>query len=128
MAVGELDEIVVDCADPASLAVFWARVLGGEPVDRSPDWSYVDPPGQTRVAFQRVPEPKSGKNRLHIDVAVADIHAASAELAALGARLVGGIVTDTAGSFQVLLDPEGNEFCAVSGIDRTGRTGAEAVR
>src|SRR5581483_2070632 len=52
-ALGRLDEIVIDCAAPARLARFWSGVLGGQPVDRGPEWSYVDPPGgQPRIAFQ----------------------------------------------------------------------------
>jgi predicted enzyme related to lactoylglutathione lyase len=110
----KLNEIVVDCADPPRLARFWAVVLGGEPVDRDPDWSYVDPPGgQLRVAFQQVPEPKQVKNRLHIDVEVDDLDAETARLTAAGATLGDGIETPAHGRFQVLFDPEGNEFCLV---------------
>ncbi|MFD5101709.1 VOC family protein [Streptomyces albidochromogenes] len=113
-----IDEIVFDCAEPAVLARFWAALLGGDPVDRSPDWSYVDPPDWTRVAFQRVPEGKSVKNRLHLDLHADDLGAATAWAQGLGATRTGGIVVDTHGSFQVLLDPEGNEFCFVSGVSR----------
>ncbi|MEU8888691.1 VOC family protein [Streptomyces sp. NPDC048442] len=116
-----IDEIVFDCADPAALARFWAGLVGGEPVRRSPDWSYIDLPADepgkfsNRLAFQRVPEGKAVKNRLHLDLLAEDIPAFSAEAVALGATLSGSVVTDEAGSFQVLLDPEGNEFCFVSG-------------
>ncbi|WP_406306265.1 hypothetical protein OHA61_34105 [Streptomyces sp. NBC_00885] len=51
-----IEEIVFDCHDPARLVRFWAALLGGDPVDRSEDWSYIDPPGFVRVAFQRVPD------------------------------------------------------------------------
>ena len=76
-------------------------------------WHYVDPPGWTRLAFQKVPEGKTVKNRLHLDVGVSDIAAATRQAEALGAQRAGGIHCDTAGSFQVLLDPEGNEWCLV---------------
>ena len=111
--IGRIDEVVVDCAEPARLVRFWADVLGGEPVGRSDAWHYVDPPGWTRLAFQRVPERKQVKNRLHLDVLVRDLAAATEAAEALGATRVGEVVTDTAGSFQVLLDPEGNEWCVV---------------
>ncbi|MFF5938148.1 VOC family protein [Streptomyces sp. NPDC012508] len=110
-----VSEIVVDCADPAGLVRFWAAILGGAPVDRSPDWSYVDPPGFVRIAFQQVPEGKVVKNRLHLDLTAPELDAAADEATALGAARVGGIVTDPQGSFQVMRDPEGNEFCFVSG-------------
>ncbi|MFF0277552.1 MULTISPECIES: VOC family protein [unclassified Streptomyces] len=110
-----VQEIVFDCADPAALVRFWAGLLGGVPVDRSGDWSYVDPPDFVRLAFQRVPEGKTAKNRVHLDLEVADPVRAGDEAVAAGASLVGGPVTDAQGSFQVVRDPEGNEFCFVTG-------------
>lgn len=111
--IGTIDEIVIDCAQPAALCEFWATVLGGAAVHRTADWSYIDPPGWTRLAFQQVPEGKSSKNRLHIDVLVQDVAAGAMQAVELGAVLVGVIRSDDAGSFQVLLDPEGNEWCVV---------------
>lgn len=110
----KLEEIVVDCHDPALLVRFWADMLGGEPVDREPDWSYVDPPEMIRLAFQRVPESKVAKNRLHLDLHVEDIESAAREVEGRGAVRNGDIVTDTYGRFLVMHDPEGNEFCFVS--------------
>ncbi|MFB7517156.1 VOC family protein [Streptomyces sp. NPDC056144] len=110
-----VQEIVFDCADPAGLVRFWAGLLGGEAVDRSADWSYVDPPEFVRLAFQRVPEGKAVKNRLHLDVEVADPELAADAVLASGAVRVGGLVTDEQGAFQVMRDPEGNEFCFVTG-------------
>ncbi|WP_405595878.1 VOC family protein [Streptomyces sp. NBC_01410] len=108
-----IEEIVFDCHDPARLVRFWAALLGGDPVDRSEDWSYIDPPGFARVAFQRVPEGKSAKNRLHLDLDAGDVDAAADEAVALGAVRLGPAMTDEYGRFQVLRDPEGNEFCFV---------------
>ncbi|GGX58595.1 VOC family protein [Streptomyces minutiscleroticus] len=110
-----LDEIVLDCGDPQELSRFWALLLDGEPVRRSADWSYVDPPDLPRLAFQRVPESKTVKNRVHLDLLADDIPAATAEAVRLGATAVGEVVTTPYGRFQVLADPEGNEFCFVSG-------------
>ncbi|WP_175410060.1 VOC family protein [Streptomyces sp. TRM64462] len=109
-----VSEIVFDCAQPSALVRFWAGLLGGEPVDRGPDWSYVEPPEFVRIAFQKVPEGKAVKNRLHLDLHADDIEAAADEAVARGATRVGGVVLDEQGSFQVLRDPEGNEFCFVS--------------
>ncbi|WP_137990713.1 VOC family protein [Streptomyces vilmorinianum] len=110
-----VQEIVFDCADPAGLVRFWAELLGGDPVNRSPDWSYVEPPGFVRIAFQQVPEGKAVKNRVHLDLEVPEVSAAADEAIPLGAARVGGVVTDEQGSFQVMRDPEGNEFCFVTG-------------
>ncbi|MCM2391665.1 VOC family protein [Streptomyces albipurpureus] len=108
-----IDEIVYDCHDPALLVRFWAALLGGAPVDRGPDWSSVDPPGGVRIAFQRVPEGKSVKNRLHLDLDAGDVEQAADEAVGLGAVRLGTVVNDEHGRFQVLTDPEGNEFCFV---------------
>lgn len=112
--IARQSQIVVDCASPARLAVFWSRLLGGSPTHRDPGWSHLDPPGGLRLAFQRVPEPKSGKNRLHLDLAVDDVSAAADTATALGGERVGGLIRDAAGAFQVMSDAEGNEFCFVS--------------
>ena len=112
--IGRIDEVVFDCREPALLAQFWAGVLGGDPMVRDPEWHFVDVPGFTRLAFQRVPEAKAGKNRLHLDVAVPDIDHAVGRAVALGASVFGDRHSDAAGTFQVLLDPEGNEWCLVT--------------
>ena len=113
-AVGRVDEIVVDCRDPAKLATFWAGLFGVEPKIRDATWATVrDPEGGLVVAFQEVPEPKAGKNRVHIDIRVAHLEDAVAACVALGAAADGPIRTDDEGSFQVMSDPEGNEFCLV---------------
>jgi predicted enzyme related to lactoylglutathione lyase len=128
-AIGRVDEVVVDCLEPTRLATFWAAVLGTEVIVRSPDWVVVhDPPTGLTIAFQGVPEPKVGKNRLHLDVQVADIGAATRRCVALGATVVGPIVEDDHGWFQVMLDPEGHEFCLVTSAgngedDRRRRNG-----
>lgn len=125
--------MTIDSADPAALAAFWAAVLGYPPPDiegthavlralghREDDlgnWYRIeDPAGHgPRLAFQRVPEPKTVKNRVHLDVTAlgdrADARAVEVErLVGLGAAQV-SVVTDEAGTFVILQDPEGNEFC-----------------
>ncbi len=112
-----LDQVVIDSRQPAALARFWAALLGGQPVDRARGWSHVDAPGFPRLSFQPVPEPRTTKNRLHLDIEVdpGGIPAAVATAVELGASPAGEPVTDDKGSFQVMRDPEGNEFCFVSG-------------
>ena len=75
---------------------------------------FVELSGFTREAEQRVPEGKSVKNRLHLDVDVPSIDDAVEQAVGLGATVVGSRHSDEAGSFQVLRDPEGNEWCLVT--------------
>ncbi len=122
MAVGNLRTIVVDCLEPTPLAEFWSAMLGLEVCFTDVEWVALEPlgPGMPRLAFQRVPETKQTKNRLHLDVWVADIRAATAAAAALGATPVGGLVAESSEPFQVMLDPVGNEFCLVHMPGSTG--------
>ena len=115
MAVGKLSEVVIDCRDCDRLASFWSAVLGGTPQRESEEWVCIRmPDGSTAVSFQRVPEEKSVKNRVHLDVAVPDLEVAAARCVELGATRLTGPNSDPVGDFIVLLDPEGNEFCVVT--------------
>jgi hypothetical protein len=107
-------ELAIDCADPHRLARFWAEVLGYEVTEEEDEAvAIAGPPGSGPVlVFARVPEPKSTKNRLHLDLNATDRDQAAEleRLLALGARPVEvGQTGDE--SWQVLADPEGNEFC-----------------
>ena len=109
-------EVGIDCIDPAALAPFWALATGYAVGDFDPDNTYLDlvPTSSDLpvIYFQRVPEEKFGKNRVHLDLHVKDIVARTLELEAAGAARVGEIQTGSAGgSWQVMLDPAGNEFC-----------------
>ncbi|GAA1747008.1 VOC family protein [Nonomuraea wenchangensis] len=138
-------QITFDCADPAKLSAFWAEALGyrlqdpppgfasweealeamGVPPERRNDASaLLDPEGAgPRLFFQRVPEGKQVKNRLHLDVRAAPGLEGEARMAALEAeaeRLVGHGATrlerhepapPMAGGHIIMADPEGNEFC-----------------
>jgi len=137
-------QITFDCADPGGLASFWAEALGyvmqpppegfdswdaaldawGVPGDqRNSRSALVDPDGTgPRIFFQQVPEGKTAKNRVHLDVRsapgqegderMATLEAEAARLVALGAvrrlRFDPGAMDP---GFIVMLDPEGNEFC-----------------
>jgi predicted enzyme related to lactoylglutathione lyase len=70
--------------------------------------------GAPPVAFQRVPESKSVKNRLHVDLEVDDLDRAFAKIAALGGSAISDILQMPGGyRWRVMADPEGNEFCIV---------------
>jgi predicted enzyme related to lactoylglutathione lyase len=113
--IGRVDEVVIDCHDTMRLAEFWQAVLGGRIERQSAEWVAVHPPAGVIVSFQQVPEPKVGKNRVHIDVDVDELGVAASAAEALGARRIGEPVVDEVGGFQVMADPEGNEFCFVQG-------------
>jgi predicted enzyme related to lactoylglutathione lyase len=118
-----LDTVTFDCADPGRLADFWARSLGWEVDEADDDDASIRPALRTEDAllqgiyFQKVPEGKVAKNRVHLDLRPEDSMAAEVERAvALGATVQGRV--DVEGSFwTVMLDPEGNEFCILRGPD-----------
>ena len=105
-----LSMVCFDANDPPALARFWARLLGATAtVDKDGDAWVVLPDGGPRLDFLRVSESKAGKNRLHLDIHATDVAAATDEAVALGATLAHDVYDG--GRWQVLRDPEGNEFC-----------------
>ena len=112
--VGRLTHVNVDAQDPERLAAFWGAVLGVSVRGRWEQYVALEPaaPGAPSVCFQRVPEAKAGKNRLHLDLEVDDLDTALARAEALGATLVQRV--EQAGErWCVCADPEGNELCLV---------------
>jgi catechol 2,3-dioxygenase-like lactoylglutathione lyase family enzyme len=127
-----LTEVVVDCRDPAALAAFWAAALGYHVV-RTEDgqveigpWEREPPdlaeqvrrtPTVPTLVFVAVPEGKTVKNRLHLDLRpVEGSHAAEVErLLGLGAHRVD--IGQGEVPWVVLADPEGNEFCVLGPLE-----------
>lgn len=91
-------------------ASFWAGALGSNvDEDSTLEKAWVEPPGWggPSLWFQRVPEPKTAKNRQHFDLrAMGDLRAEVDRLQRLGATLV-----RDGGDLVVMADPDGNEFC-----------------
>jgi hypothetical protein len=119
-------ELAIDCADPRSLARFWCAVLGYEVRDEddglvtigspaAPDDEDRRGPVPPTLTFAHVPEGKTVKNRLHLDVSPSDREQAEEvrRLLDLGARHADVGQGDQ--SWVVLTDPEGNEFCVLAG-------------
>lgn len=124
--MARLQDVVVDCRHPASLARFWAALLDGyaiAPYDQAElarlrglgiDSPEDDPTvlvepgsgGGPRFFFQRVPEAKVTKNRVHLDLRCEDVDAEVARVQQLGGRVL-AVHPD----HVVLADPEGNELC-----------------
>jgi catechol 2,3-dioxygenase-like lactoylglutathione lyase family enzyme len=110
----KLAQIVIDCHDPERLAKFWGEVLGWQVIGHEDDGSVeIGDPAHSPLAilFEPVPEAKTMKNRLHLDVR--PVGASQAEelerLRALGAT--DADVGQGDQTWVVLADPEGNEFC-----------------
>jgi hypothetical protein len=134
-------QVTFDAADPAALGTFWAKLLGyvehpppegfdswdaaleawDVPEDqRDAAYAIVDPDGVgPKFYFQRVPESKVGKNRVHVDVNVSRPGPMDARRAAVDATVARAIelgatrgeTVDRDGYWVVMTDPEGNEFC-----------------
>jgi len=137
-------QVTFDSADPAAHAAFWAEALRyvqqpppagfdsrdaaldapGVPAERRDDsTALVDPDGAgPRLYFQKVPEPKTAKNRVHLDLRAAAglppreradaLEAECTRLVALGARRVRRLEADGVDEVCIVMqDPEGNEFC-----------------
>lgn len=139
-------QVTFDCADPGSQAQFWCEVMGyridppppgfatwdealdsfGVPLERRNDRSAAGPPAGSsgpRLFFQKVPESKIAKNRVHLDVRAAPglagagrmarLQAEADRLVGLGAAVVRRVEPDGAmeAGFIWMEDPEGNEFC-----------------
>lgn len=108
-------ELCVDCRDPGRLAEFWCAVLGWRVNETEPGLVEIagDEPGPT-IVFAQVPEPKTVKNRIHVDVNPRDRDQEEEveRILGLGARRVDVGQGDDV-SWVVLADPEDNEFCVL---------------
>ncbi|NEE04008.1 VOC family protein [Phytoactinopolyspora halotolerans] len=125
--MARLRDVVIDCAKPAPLARFWAAALDGyrvapyddEELARLRGLGIDDPEDDPSVLVEpvtgagprlwctRVPEPKRGKNRVHLDIVADDPDDERTRLVGLGAT----VLRQDADGWTVLADPEGNEFC-----------------
>ena len=111
-------DLVLDCADPEALAGFWRETLDYRDYYVAEDVAIlvpkegVSPP----LVLQRVPEPRAGKNRMHLDIHVVDIDAEATRLERLGAKRVSSSAFDEHGTrWHLMADPEGNELCVCDG-------------
>jgi predicted enzyme related to lactoylglutathione lyase len=121
-AIGRVDGLVIDGADTVALARFWAAMFDtevasianeGEPNEAH----YVDvaaTDGTPLLRFQRVPEAKQLKNRLHLDIEVEELDPAIARVEALGGSVIQTLQTEYGYDFAIMGDPEGNEFCLIT--------------
>jgi predicted enzyme related to lactoylglutathione lyase len=128
-----IDNVTFDCADARTLASFWAELLGWNvyydddpPVVVAPSFPYDG----TGLLFIPVPEGKTAKNRVHLDVAPDEgTRDEWVERAvAAGATELADHREEEGGGWVVLTDPEGNEFCIVRGASERGPRRPQAYR
>lgn len=106
--------IVLDCQDPESLAEFWVAALGYRQEAGNSDFIGLRDPERRRptLVLQRVPEPKTVKNRMHLDLFSDRFDADQRRLLDLGATIaVAEHLEEDGMRIVVMADPAGNEFC-----------------
>ena len=104
-----LHEIVVDCVDHGTMSRWWEGLVGGHRVDDPRGFAYLESIPNVPfegISFVPVPEPKTAKNRIHVDVTTDDLQSVVAAGATVHRE------RDDEVGWTVLSDPEGNEFCA----------------
>lgn len=109
--------VVIDCANPTTLAAFWREALGYEPRMEESAWVSLRRPGggAAFLSFQLVPEGKAVKNRVHLDIRPegSGFEEERARLEALGATTL-HFFDKGEWSHYIMADPEGNEFCLLT--------------
>lgn len=125
--IGAVSFVTIDANDPERLAAFWGEILGTDVARRVDDGRFVflRRIEGTLLCFQRVPEPKAGKNRVHLDVEVADLDAATDRIVALGATWDGFDRAIDDDRWRTLQDPEGNEFDIFASSEERAATGGD---
>ena len=110
-------DVIIDCSDPEALGEFWAEALGYRRAGLFEQYFVLLPTVREfpPVILQRVPEPKTTKARIHIDLRVPDIETEAQRLEALGAHRIDIGQGDNPG-WITMADPEGNEFCVCPGV------------
>lgn len=111
----DVQSVTFDCARPYELATFWREAIGGElhpETERQDDEILLQ--GGVNLLFIRVPEGKTGKNRLHLDLTGSAGSTRDEEverLLGLGATVFEDLRNPDGTGWVTMLDPEGNEFC-----------------
>jgi hypothetical protein len=103
-----IDWVCVDAADPPTLASWWQRLVGGV-IRADPDGDVTLDGTGVRLYFLKVPDIKATKNRVHFDLRSTDFEVAIDRALRLGAVAAPDVYAGD--RWQVLRDPEGNEFC-----------------
>lgn len=120
-AVGALTQLVLECADAAALAAFWADILDLPPAHGDPDWLTLDWAPVGRLSFHQVEgyQPPTwpgttGEAQMHLDLLVDDFASADRRVLAAGATALTDILNPGPKAWRVYADPAGHPFCLVS--------------
>ena len=110
--IGRVSFVTIDANDPARVAAFWCELLGTTVEETSDEGRFVFLAAAAGhiLSFQRVPEAKTVKNRVHLDVRVEDLEVATDAVRDLGGTWDGNELTLDDARWRTLRDPEGNEF------------------
>jgi predicted enzyme related to lactoylglutathione lyase len=113
-----LEMVTVDTTDAEALATWWAEQTGTEIVKRFDDWFVIvaGPELPVALGFQKVPDPTLGKNKMHLDLATADLDAEVERMVSAGATIVGDR-GDESFRWVTLADPQGNQFCVTTHLN-----------
>ena len=121
-AAVRVGSVVIDCNDFAAMLAFWSAALGYVPRDEpEEDWAILRDPADVgvQVSLQRVPEPRIGKNRLHLDLYTTDLEGEIERLLSIGARRYQR-EAEPGEDFVTLEDPEHNLFDVVDTRPQAG--------
>jgi predicted enzyme related to lactoylglutathione lyase len=113
-------DLVLDCAEPAKLVEFWREALDYREYFSDTSFAVLVPKegNAPPLVLQGVPEPRVGKNRMHLDIVVDDIELEVKRLEALGAHRVDDGHQHFGDTKWIRMsDPEHNEFCVCTGVE-----------
>lgn len=111
-------DITIDCRNPEGAAAFWAAALGYDKAEVLSGWVFLSRTDSSlpKLLLQPVPEAKTAKNRVHLDIVTPDIEQEATRLERLGARRIeAGPHSEDGFHWIVMADPDGNEFCVADG-------------
>jgi catechol 2,3-dioxygenase-like lactoylglutathione lyase family enzyme len=112
MTMPRVTSVMIDCRDSQAMAAFWTALLGVEIRNTHENFIWLEPQreGGWSIAFQEVPDPTPGKNKIHLDGYYPDLDGLEERVAALGGRVVDRQLIDGF-EWRVYADVEDNVFC-----------------
>ena len=111
--IAKIFAVTIDANDAAAVAAFWAELTGTtvtDVVDGGRMHFLSAAEGAPELCIQQVPEPKTGKARVHLDLTAPDLEVITARIVALGGSMVGEEHTTDGYTWRTFRDPEGTEF------------------